>query len=287
MDFLEVFDKELTFKEAYMKFSDGVLIGVLQDDKLVLNPDKNMTLSENMKLVAILKNRLEYSTAEKEYIEDKEIVKLPTPNLKINRNIVIIGDYDDIESNQIVEFLTQQSIENLNKIVLSDRDYLKDDFWDNEIVDKNYDMIILNLEDDYEFILTMYLRNRYKQNDKFLNSLVNIIHDPMNAKLLADDKFYHNIILSEKLVGEYATQVLFNPTVTQIFEEITHSQDNEFYLLEKDNYDSLFKMDYEQLKKTLLENQMIYIGAIADNEFIVNYENVSQSQKIVILTQGI
>lgn len=287
LDFLEVFGRELVFKEAYVRFSDGVLIGVLKDDKLILNPDKDMTLSENMKLVTILKNRLEYRTIDNKYQEVQEITKLPIPNLKINRNIVIIGDYDDIESNQIVDFLTKDSIENLNKIVLTNGDYLKDDFWDNEIIDKDYDMIILNLEDDYEFLLTMYLRNRYKQNDKFLNSLVNIIHDPMNAKLLTDDTFYHNIILSEKLVGEYATQILFNHTVKQIFEEITHSKGNEFYLLEKDNYSSLFEMDYVKLKTTLLENKMIYIGVIKDNEFIVNSKEVSKSQKIVVLTEGI
>ena len=287
LDFSEVFQKELTFKEAYIRFTDGVLIGALKDDKVILNPHKDLILSEDTKLITILKNRLEYSTTDNQYPQDKEIIKLTTPNLKINRNIVIIGDYNDIQSNQIVDFLTKESIENLNKIVLSDGDYLKDDFWDSKIINKNYDMIIFNLEDDEEFILTMYLRNKYKKNKKFLNSLVNIIHNPMNAKLLSDDKFYNNIILSEKLVGEYATQVLFNPTVIQIFEEITHSQGNEFYLLEKDNYTNLFKMNHEQLKITLLENKMIYIGGIVENEFIVNFENISKSQKIVVLTEGI
>jgi hypothetical protein len=287
LNFTDVFSKELTFKEAYMKFTKGILIGVLKNNQTMLNPDNNMLLSKDMKLITMLKNKFEYTIVDKKNIKDLAVIELPKPNLRIDRNIVIVGDYDDIKENQIVDFLTTESIDNLKKISLPDGNYLVEDFWDNEIVNKNYDMVILNLEDDYEFILTMYLRNKYKKNKFFLYSLINIIHNPMNAKLLIDDEFRHNIILSEKLVGEYTTQVLFNPAIIEIFEEITHAYGNEFYLLERDKYDSLFKLSYEELKIILLENDMIYIGVIIDNRFIANYKNVSNSQKIVVLTEGI
>lgn len=281
----DVFNYKLTFKSAYMQLENGILIGVIKDDTLILNPNKELNISQDDKLIAILKNKLEYSISNYED-NSTQFLKISTPKLKTSRNICIIGDYDDIQEEQIIEFLTLESIENLKRIVLKNNDYIVDNFWD-EIVSKNYDMIILNMADDDEFILTMYLRNRYKNNEKLLNSLVNIIHDPVNAKLLIDTKLKHNIILSEKLVGEYITQVMFNKDIVDIFDEITQSKGNEFYILEKYDYELLFKMGYSELKLTLLENDMLYIGAIVDGEFVVNHKDVNNSERLIILTQGI
>ena len=266
LNMLDLFDSKITFKDACMRFSDGILIGIIRDGKLILNPYKELLLSQNDKLITILKNNLEYSISD--YRETSiQPLQIATPKLKTSRDICIIGDYDDIQEEQIIEFLTPQSIENLKRIVLDNNDYIVDNFWD-DIVTKNYDMIILNMADDDEFILTMYLRNRFKNNDTLLNSLVNIIHDPVNAKLLVDNSLKHNIILSEKLVGEYITQVMFNSDVVNIFDEITQSKGNEFYILERYDYESLFQSEYIDFKLTLLENDMLYIGAIVEDEFL-------------------
>lgn len=281
----DVFNQENTFKNACMQFQDGILIGILRDNDLILNPGKDLSLLKDDKLITILKNKLEYSTTN---FEDshREPLEIDTPKLKTSRNICIVGDYDDIQEEQITEFLTPQSVENLKRVVLDNDNYIKDSFWD-EIVSQNYDMIILNMADDDEFILTMYLRNRYKNNHRFLNSIVNIIHDPVNAKLLIDTKLKHNIILSEKLVGEYIAQVMFNSHIVTIFDEITQSKGNEFYILDGDNYKSLFELNYMNLKLNLLENNMIYIGAIVNDKFIVNYKDIESSERIIVLTQGL
>ena len=281
----DVFDEEITFKNACMRFTDGILIGIERNEHLILNPAKEILLLQNDKLITILENSLAYLISSYEDV-NVEFLKIDKPELKTSRNICIIGDYDDIHEKQITEFLTQQSIENLKRIVLENNDYVVDSFWD-KVASKNYDMIILNLEDDDEFILTMYLRNRFKNNHKLLNSLVNIIHNPVNAKLLVDKKFKDNIILSEKLVGEYITQVMFNSDIVTIFDEITQSKGNEFYILEKSDYESLFQMKYNDFKLTLLENDMLYIGAIIKNEFMVNHKNLKESERIMILTQGV
>lgn len=285
LNMYDVFKKEITFKNACMQFEEGILVGIIRDTKLILNPDKELLLSKNDELISILKNNLEYSLSS--YNETSiQPLKIDTPKLKTSRDICIVGDYDDIQEEQIIEFLTPQSIENLKRIVLENNDYIENNFWDN-IVTKSYDMIILNMPDDDEFILTMYLRNRYQNNDKLLNSLVNIIHDPVNAKLLVDKSLKHNIILSEKLVGEYITQVMFNRDIVTIFDEITQSKGNELYILEKENYESLFQMKYIDLKLTLLENDMIYIGAVVNDGFVVNYKDIKNSERIIVLTQGI
>lgn len=274
----------ISFEDAYMQFSRGVLVGVIQDDNLLLNPDKSLLLNSSDKLVCIIEDKDTYSTQEYKQIS-KDSMQINTPKVKSSRKICIIGDYDDIYQEQIAEFLTQESLENLKKVVLEDNNYIKDDFWD-KLVEEDYDMIILNMEDDDEFILTMYLRNRYKNNTKLLNSIVNIIHNPINAKLLADTSLKHNIILSEKLVSEYITQVLFDHNIVDIFHELTQSDGNEFYILKKEKYPELFNMNYNELKHNLLANNILFVGLFINEDFMVNEEQVESADSIVIIAQG-
>jgi len=141
-----------------------ILVGIIKDDILILNPNKELNISQNDKLIAIFKNKLEYSISNYEDSSTTQSLKISTPKLKTSRNICIIGNYDDIQEEQIIEFLTLESIEKLQRRVLKNNNYIVDSFWD-EMVSKNYDMIILNMEDNDEFILTMYLRNKYKNNE--------------------------------------------------------------------------------------------------------------------------
>lgn len=285
IEYKEVFQlSNLSFEDAYMQFSKGILVGIIREDSLMLNPKNSLLLNSNDTLVCIIEDKNTYSIEETKTIS-KDSIKIDTPKVKSSRKICIIGDYDDIYQEQIAEFLTHDSLKNLKKIILEDNNYIKDNFWD-ELVEENYDMIILNMEDDDEFILTMYLRNRYKNNTKFLNSLVNIIHNPINAKLLTDTSLKHNIILSEKLVSEYITQIIFNHNVVGIFQELTQSNGNEFYILRKDKYPELFSMDQKELKLSLLANNMLFIGLFKDERFMVNDEQVNNADSIVIIAQG-
>ena len=279
LDADEVFKKEISFEDAYMQFSGGVLVGVRKDGKLMLNPPKDTIIYPKDKLVTILENKLEF-VINSNYIATKTNLHVQPPNTKISKKVCIVGEYDCIDTKEIAQFLSEGS--KVDKIVSKDDDYLRGDFW-KDIIDKRYDVIILNMEDDYEFILTMYLRSTYRDKKEFLNSLINIIHNPTIAKILQgkDDK-YSNIILSEKLVGEYAVQVLFNRGVADIFDKITQASGRQFYLLEATRYKELFKMSYNEVKLNLLYNSMLYIGVIKDGEFISDYKNIKQAQKIVV-----
>ena len=148
-------------------------------------------------------------------------------------------------------------------------------------------MVILNLEDYFEFTLTMYLRHHYKDDEKFLNTIVNIVHDPIYEKLLYRKEAKNHTILSDKITAEYIAQSTFNPYMIDIFKEITHSHGNEFYTLDKSEYNNLYHLDIFNLKHQLLENDMTYIGAIIDDNFTINSKDVAKFEKIVVLAQGI
>ncbi len=173
----------------------------------------------------------------------------------------------------------------METIVVSNNEYISVAFWD-KIIKEKYEVIILNFEDDFEFMLTMYLRNIYKHNQEFLDSLVNILHDTINYKLLNSLEYKNSVVLSEKIVGEFISQTLFNSKIVHIFDELTHSRGNEFYILEKHKYEELFSMNIENLKINLLHNNMIYIGVMKDSKFIANYHSLHDVNKIVVLSEG-
>ncbi|WP_230659830.1 ion transporter [Psychrobacter sp. I-STPA10] len=292
IDYKEIFNVEKSFKEAYLELGDAVILGVIKNNEVKLNVDKDITLSFEDKLIIIIKESYNYYLTEissnHNQIIENTAIKIPKPRLKSTRNICIIGDFDDIDISKIYDFLDDESIAKLQRYTQDDNEgYLDIDFW-KVIISNNFDMIILNLDDDFEFILTMYLRNKFNSNTKFLESLVNIVHDPIVSQLLhRNDIIKSNIILSEKLSGEFITQTVFNEYIVKIFEEITRAQGNEFYILDKEEYAELYNLDIFNLKSILLENDMIYIGAIVDNNFYINDNRVNKFHSIVVLTEGI
>ena len=132
----------------------------------------------------------------------------------------------------------------------------------------------------------LYLYSTYQNNERFLKSIVNIMHSPINAMLLSGNKELSNIILSKKIAGQYITQMTFNQKTSEIFDELTHTRGNEFYIVNRDDNDEFFGMNYVETKMTLLENNMLYLGTITDDRFIPNDKCNKDSTKIVVLTMG-
>lgn len=281
----DVFEQEIQFSTAYMQFTDGILLGIVRNNQLLLNPKHDMIITNQDKLIAILEYSDSYTIDESySLIETKETIN--KPNVKESKNICIIGDYSDINIDDITEFLTPESANSLEHIIADDGDYMNEAIWKG-LLTNDTDVIILNLEDEYEFILSLYLKGVYSDNQNFLSKIINILHNPMNAMLLqGKEEEETNIILSEKLIGEYVAQVLFNNHVVGIFNEITNADGNEMYVLNRKKYKALFNLDYNNLKSTLINSNMIYIGAIIDNRLIFDCKDIKESQKIVVLTEG-
>ena len=281
-----IFNKNLSYKDLCILFDERIPIGIIRNGTITLNPNRDTLFTEHDSLISIMKNTHKYQTLATPY-HNRKPISINKPKLKLHRNICIVGDFDNIDTSQINDFLDTSSIEGFKSIVLeTENEYLSSNFWIN-IIKQNFDMIILNLEDDFEFNLTMYLRNEYKENELFLSTIVNIIHDPIYEDLLYRKQSKNNTILSDKIAAEYITQATFNSHIIDIFKEITHSEGSEFYTLDKDNYPNLFSMDIPDLKLQLLENDMTYIGAIINGYFEVNSKSIAKFERIVVLAQGI
>ncbi len=79
-------------------------------------------------------------------------------------------------------------------------------------------------------------------------------------------------------------QVLFNHGISEIFNEITRSSGDEFYILKHQNYKELYDIDIEDAKKILLDNRMLYIGVVQESEFLINHNVIHKEADIVVLT---
>ena len=281
----DVFDESLSFERAYMHFTNGVLVGVVKDNKLVLNPNSEILVEADDTLIAVLEDVYAYELESN--IDFKlESQRVEKPHLKENKNICIVGDFSDIHIEDITHFLTDKSVKNSLSLVPEDGDYLKREIWD-DLEQRDLDIIILNLEDEYEFALTLYLKSLYKDKPEFLEKLINIIHDPVTALLIQGSEQNKNIILSKKIIGEYITQILFNPSIADIFDEITQAKGSELYVLDFEEYEALRVLEYKALKYNLVKNGMIYMGGFVENEFVFDLKDVKKASRIVVLAEGI
>jgi len=285
LKYTEIFSEEITFKEASLQLSDAVLTGIVRENKILLNPPQDTELTSNDILILIMENRYTYSLDTTKTQNEMIMQSLPKPKVKEDRNIVIVGNHTDINTTNITQFLSSTSINKLKYIIKDDKEYMDKNLW-KELRQSDVNVIILNLEDEYEFNLSLYLQGLYKNDDEFISKIVHILHNPTIAMLLSDNKHTNSMILSQKLIGEFISQSLFNRYTYDIFDEITQSRGNELYILQKDKYSSLYELEYRDLKSTLLENGMIYIGAFIEDKFIFSAKDIDKAEKIVVFVEG-
>ena len=266
-----------------------MLTGIIRNNEVILNPSSSTKVLLSDKLIMIMEDRFAYEINKSYTSQQNNALTFMKPQLKEKRNIVIVGNHTDIDRKYITQFLVPESIDKLKEIIRQDGNYMDLDIW-SELQNSNVDVIILNLEDEYEFNLTLYLQSIYKNKPDFLVKLVNILHDPTIAMLLNSNngriRNNNSMILSQKLIGEFISQALFNPYTYEIFDEITQSKGNELYILDKTTYSSFYQMDYMALKSTLLHNSMVYIGSFVDAAFVFDSTDIQRAEKIVVLAEG-
>lgn len=281
-DFEYFFDEDMNFNEIFNSFKKGICVGIIRNDETTINPEFNSRIIKSDKLILLLSGPYDYEI-NKNYYMNNNFIPLQQPLLKEFKKVAIVGDYSDIKKEDLYEFLTDEAIKYLKIFKKDSKDeYYKSDFWKE--LDNNYDLIVLNLEDEFEFDLTLYLKSIFK-NKNILNKIVNIINDPLEANLLMDKT--KNIILSQDLIGKYIVQNVFNDYITQIFYELTHSFGNELYILSKENYKEIFEFDFIKFKNILLENKMIYLGGFREDEFIFEFSDLNKIDRFVVMARGI
>jgi len=272
------------FQTLSLQCSKAVIIGYIRQEKLHINPPQNTTLTPQDQLIYIAKTKQDLQLDSEISIQQNEVPNLKTPCPVEDKKVCLVGCHNDINPQMIDEFLnipiTHIPIENRQQL-------FSKAFW-QQIQSKNYDSIILNLEDNLEFELTLYLRALFNTQDSevFLSKIVNIINDPVQAELLTDKRLPNNFILSEKVVAQYLAIALFHRELSSLFDELTSIQGNELYVVDTQDYHAILQYNFIAFKQALIANGMLYLGCYHNGEFKFNSQTYAQSDSLVVMFNG-
>ena len=152
----------------------------------------------------------------------------------------------------------------------------------------DYDNIIINLDDEQGFRLTMLLVSKNRNDKSFMTKIVTILGDPVTEQLLNTNVLKSNTVLSHKLAARYIAQISFQKNLDRLFTELAFAEGAEFNLLEVGKHiPADLLVDLSELKKMLAAHKMVYIGTV-DNEKNVFLEasTFSDTKQILVLSFG-
>jgi hypothetical protein len=283
-----------TFEELHLGFGKGLLIGFSRvtgsDFEVLLNPFQEKLLDEDWFIfLAREEHAIEYDGIRASVAgHDSPPTSIEQPSEIVARKICMIGDYHDLS--QADGFLDEESKKGFQENIFVN--HKMEDYFDENKIDqiraKNFDSVIINLEDKIAVRLTLYILSLHKHDSDFISKLITVVENPVTAEILAGSLKNKNIILSEKLAANFIGQITFQKNLTHVLEELTSPVGNEFNLLEigRDISPDLLTSKAE-VKQLLIENGMTYIGSVDRNKDIQfdadTFENASH---IIVLSGG-
>jgi hypothetical protein len=221
----------------------------------------------------------------------KEVTKHPDiipPNEEANKRICVIGSARTLEN--IDDFIDLNSLVTMHeshKVFDSPSEYFSNSFLEY-LHDGAFDNIIINLDDELGFRLTMLLVSANKDNPVFLTKIMTILGDPITERLLNTNILKSNTVLSHKLSARYIAQLSFQKNLDRLFQELAFTEGSEFNLLEVERHiPSELLTDVQTVRKMLAAHEMVYLGTV-DEEKNVNLEATDfvGTKQILVLSFG-
>jgi len=285
----------MLFEELLLDFKGGTLIGysgVTAEGRFQINlspfgqpfqkTDWLLFLTTNVKEIKY------FPVPHDPLLVNKDSIVIP--NEVASKNICVIGDAWPLGN--IDEFIDLPSLAALKEAfyVFNDpMDYFEPSFL-KKLKDGNFDNIIINLDDEHGFRLTMLLISTNQNNQPFLSKIVSILNDPVTEQLLGRKVLRSNTVLSHKLSARYIAQISFQKNLDLLFSELAFAEGVEFQLLEVGKHipAELLTTSLE-LRRLLAAYKMVYVGTV-DVEKNIDLEANSfegVKQILVIIHQNI
>jgi len=205
-----------------------------------------------------------------------------------SRRLCIIGSTWPVEN--LENFLDQESRDALGSshfVFEKMEDYFAPGFV-AELRATEYDNIIINLDDDAGFRLTLHLITACAEDDPFLAKVVTVLSDPVIEGLLNKNSKYRNTVLSHKLAAKYIAQLTYQKNLEKLYTELAFPEGAEFNLLDVDTHipRSLLS-DPVALRRSLAAHELIYVG-IVDEKKTVHFDAVSLAgaRQVLVLSRG-
>lgn len=290
-----------TVHDAIMKFNDSILIGIQRNQETLINPPKDMIISEEDEAILIAEDEDKIFINEDNYslYEDKIILK-PHNKTKSIRNILSIGFNNDtckvikellpyIEKGTHVKFLIPDNLDEQLFEEIEDQDLIEHDIirgvtYERETLEAinytNIDTIIVfaNSQDDgersdSETLLTVLNLKQIEKERKFNASIIIEIEKNENEYILkyasVDD-----FIISNVLANKMLCQISENRNLRKVFQELLGEEGSEIYLKHVEDYVTINEeVNFYTISKSASLKNEIAIGykkkAVSENGGIV------------------
>lgn len=252
-----------TYYESQISFGTSTVIGVFNDNGVILNPDANYEIKENEKLIVIAEDaeKIHFRDSSKEYFND-EIICNNIENIfsekilvinwnKLTRTIINKLDEYLIPGSSIsVCLFDEKKIEqekgNFDHLKNVKINFIQGDPTSINILKslklKNFDHIVVLSDfmnhpknaDERNLITLLNARNILnKESDKV--TIVSQMLDEKN-RAIGDEARADDFIISEKLVSQYMAQISENKFLYPLFNELFTNEGSEIYFNNMDMY---------------------------------------------------
>lgn len=129
--------------------------------------------------------------------------------------------------------------------------------------DDAYDYVIINLDDETGFRLTLHIISGCEPDDPFLGKVVTVLSDPVVESLLNQNARYRNTVLSHKLAAKYIAQVAFQKSLDKFFQALVQPQGVEFHLLKAgEDLPAELLQDPQRLRTALAARHITFVGSV-------------------------
>lgn len=283
----------LQFEDLYFGFEGGTLLGYsgiteTGDYRMRLCPfGQDLTASDWLLFLTTNVNKISYDpSAVRQILENVDTIIPPVES--VSKQICVIGNHSPLGNiDDFIDVQSMRALEEAHFVFDNQEEYFADKFL-QRLKSSNFENIIVNLDDETGFRLTMWLVSKEGDNDDFLKKIVTILGDPVTENLLSHYHLKFNTVLSHKLSARYIAQISFQKNLDRLFEELAFPEGVEFNLLEIGKHiPHDLVNDRKALKRLLAGRQLIYLGIVdADKNVYFESSNFAAAKQILVLSQG-
>jgi hypothetical protein len=292
----QVFGSDLVgrdFEDLYFGFEGGTLLGYsgineAGEYRMRLCPfGQKLTSSDWLLFLTTKVNQVVYKSIGSA-VPLQKVDSIIPPVESVAKQICVIGDHNPLGN--IDDFIDVQSMRALAEahfVFANQEEYFRDEFL-AKLKSSDFENIVINLDDELGFRLTMWLVSKEGSNDDFLKKVVTILGDPVTENLLSHYHLKFNTVLSHKLSARYIAQISFQKNLDRLFEEMAFPEGVEFNLLEIGKHipEDLVR-DSKELTRLLAAHRLIYIGIVdADKDIHLEATNLQGATQIIVLSHG-
>ncbi len=283
----------LDYEQLLLGFRGGTLAGYSRTDSagrfsLCLCPF-GVPLEKGDWLLFIARDvkELEYVAPTRPVAASPELAIQP-PSEIIRRRLCLIGSAWPVEN--LDTFLDQESRDGLRAAHFNFAD--KAEYFAPSFVaslrDGDYDNVVINLDDETGFRLTLHLISSCHASDPFLEKVVTVLSDPVIEGLLNANARYRNTVLSHKLAAKYIAQLSFQKSLEKFYQELARPEGVEFHLMRVGNdVPASLLSDPERLRVELAARRIAFVGVVdAAKNVSFGTADLARAEQLLVLSAG-